>query len=234
MNAKVTDEAKDLISNLITDRISRYQSLDQFKSHPWFTGIVWEQIRYQEPPYQPKFSGPDDTSNFDISDLKPINNPITAISSNKDANIELAFVGFTATFTTYNTTDEDKSIEQSKSIEPKVSPDTQYDNQVDDTDDIKDNREVSLLEERLKAAQQEWSEMSHLLSEMKKEKNTLSNKLRIKEEELDEQIEKNSNLRTQLRNYEKIKRQQLEELGNLQSELDAQKIVRKQGMLIFC
>ena len=38
VNAKVTDEAKDLMSNLITDQSSRYKVIDQFKSHPWFTG----------------------------------------------------------------------------------------------------------------------------------------------------------------------------------------------------
>jgi serine/threonine-protein kinase MRCK len=39
VNAKVTDEAKDLISNLITDQTSRFKSMDQFKSHLWFTGL---------------------------------------------------------------------------------------------------------------------------------------------------------------------------------------------------
>lgn len=38
MNAKVTDEAKDLISNLITDQTSRFKNIEQFKTHPWFTG----------------------------------------------------------------------------------------------------------------------------------------------------------------------------------------------------
>src|SRR5699024_10776168 len=88
---------------------------------------------------------------------------------------------------------------------------------------------INILEGRLKAATQEWSEMSNLLTEMKKEKNTLSDKLRVKEEELDEQIEKNSQLRTQIRSYEKTKRGHLEEIANLQTELNTLKIVRKQG-----
>ena len=38
VNAKVTDEAKDLMSNLICDQSTRFKSLDQFKNHAWFTG----------------------------------------------------------------------------------------------------------------------------------------------------------------------------------------------------
>lgn len=88
--------------------------------------------------------------------------------------------------------------------------------------------QISLLESRLKAATQEWSEMSVLLTEIKKEKNTLSDKLRVKEEELDEQIEKNSQLRVQIRSCEKTKRGHLEEIANLQTEVNTMKIGRKQ------
>lgn len=250
VNAKVTDEAKDLISNLITDRAARYKSIDQFKSHSWFTGLDWDKMRYQVPPYQPNFTGPEDTSNFDISDLKPINNPITVISTNKDANLELSFVGFTATFTGEITTDEDKSLQtailqslklnEKEHESPSLEPSIQIDGQPTapspvaiDAGDPKSQETIALLESRLKSANQEWSEMSNLLTEMKKEKNTLSNKLRIKEEELDEQIEKNSQLRTQMRSYEKTKRQHLEEIANLQTELNTLKVIRKQGIITF-
>lgn len=236
VNAKVTDEAKNLISNLITDRHSRYRSIDQFKSHLWFTGIDWENIRYQDPPYQPKFSGPEDTSNFDISDIKPMNNQITSMTTNKDPNIELSFVGFTTTFTAASTPEiggEPQELLQNTIEALDMDPGVCDQSSPDITDENRDEV-VEMLEVRLKAAQQEWSEMSHLLTEMKKEKNTLSNKLRVKEEELDEQIEKNSQLRQQLRNFEKTKRQHLEEIANLQSELDTQKILRKQGEFLLC
>ena len=53
-------------------------------------------------------SGPEDTSNFDIEELRPPNNNANnagaglAMNSTKDSllNIHLPFVGFTATFTT--------------------------------------------------------------------------------------------------------------------------------------
>lgn len=224
VNAKVTDEAKDLIANLITDRVHRYKMIDQFKSHPWFTGIDWDSVRYQVPPYQPNFDGPDDTSNFDISDIKPINNPITTISSNKDINIELSFVGFSATL---NSVSPDiSSLPESNVKPPSESQSISLSTPVENESDALEK--INLLENHLKSAKQEWSEMFNLLTEMKKEKNILSDKLRIKEEELDEQIEKNSQLRTQLRNYEKTKRQHIEEIANLQGEVNTVRIVRKQ------
>lgn len=213
---------------MVTDRESRYKTIEQFKSHPWFTGIEWDHIRNQTPPYQPKFSGPDDTSNFDISDIKPINNSIAPILGNKDVYVELSFVGFTSTFTgkSANQINENKYKDsENLVIESESSEEKNQDN-------LEDNKnKILILENRVKSAQQEWSEMSHLLAEMKKEKNALSNKLRLKEGELDEHIEKNSQLRQQLRNYEKIKRQHLEEIANLQAELDTQTILHKQGKM---
>ncbi|KAH9416425.1 hypothetical protein DERP_012853 [Dermatophagoides pteronyssinus] len=235
VNAEVTDEAKDLISNLVTDRYSRYKNLQNFKEHPWFTGIEWDKIRYQTPPYHPQFSGPDDTSNFDISDIKPLNSPTAAMKINKDIYVELSFVGFTATLPKNvskleDSTNHHKMLDEEihKDIdEQKINEDNDYDDKSDKTD------EQIGLENRLKTIQQEYSEMSQLLAEVKKEKNSLSNKLRNKEGELDEHIEKNSQLRQQLRNYEKLKRQHLEEISSLQADLETQKILRKQDQIIL-
>ncbi|UXI17092.1 general transcription factor IIH subunit 5 [Sarcoptes scabiei] len=234
-NDNVTDEAKDLISNLVTDRQSRYKKIDQFKTHPWFIGTDWDRIRYQTPPYQPEFSGPDDTSNFDTSDLKPINAPTSvSLPNNKDCHVELSFVGFSATFSTVN------SQKEFQAITPNTEEifETKNHSKVTESEHSSSGNStmsmseavatISNLEHRLKSAQQEWSEMSHLLAEMKKDKNILSDKLRMKEQELDEHIDKNSQLRQQMRNFEKLKRQHLEEVSNLQAELEAQKIIRKQ------
>ncbi|OTF70190.1 hypothetical protein BLA29_006604, partial [Euroglyphus maynei] len=224
-------------SNLVTDRYSRYKNIQNFKEHPWFTGVEWDQIRYQTPPYHPQFSGPDDTSNFDISDIKPLNSPTAAMKTNKDIYVELSFVGFTATLpkiitqiqTNHHIEDEIETI--LKNNDKKIHAEKEG-NDDDDYDDEDRQQQQLSLENRLKTIQQEYGEMSQLLAEVKKEKNTLSNKLRIKEGELDEHIEKNSQLRQQLRNHEKIKRQHLEEISSLQAELETQKIMRKQGMTI--
>lgn len=238
-NAKVTDEAKDLISNLITDRNSRYKTIDQFKAHPWFTGIDWEGIRDQVPPYKPSFDGPEDTSNFDISDLKPMNNnALNQFASTKEGQIELSFVGFSATFTANS---QMSAIQPTSTIKPETpateksqpNEDNEIVEKIRSSAECDSEKKIQQLEERLKSAQKEWGEMSHLLTEMKKEKNELSTKLRTKEEELDEQIEKNSQLRVQLRNYEKNKRQNLEDITTLHTELEAQKILRKQGKCLL-
>lgn len=226
MNAEVTDEAKDLISNLVTDRYSRYKNIQNFKDHPWFTGIEWDEIRYQTPPYHPQFSGPDDTSNFDISDIKPLNSPTAAMKTNKDVYVELSFVGFTSTLPKIIKTES----QSNHKIENEIAAIITNNDENLEKGDNDDRLEQLSLENRLKTIQQEYGEMSQLLAEVKKEKNALSNKLRIKEGELDEHIEKNSQLRQQLRNYEKMKRQNLEEISSLQAELETQKILRKQGM----
>lgn len=229
VNAEVTDEAKDLISNLVTDRYSRYKNIQNFKDHPWFTGIEWDEIRYQTPPYHPQFSGPDDTSNFDISDIKPLNSPTAAMKTNKDVYVELSFVGFTSTLPKIIKTESQSNHKVENEIAAII---TNNDENLEKGDND-DRLEQLSLENRLKTIQQEYGEMSQLLAEVKKEKNALSNKLRIKEGELDEHIEKNSQLRQQLRNYEKMKRQNLEEISSLQAELETQKILRKQDQIIL-
>lgn len=85
------------------------------------------------------------------------------------------------------------------------------------------------LESDLRIARQEWSEVSLKLGEMRKEKTTLSTRLRSKEEEIEQQLEKNNELRQQLRNAERIKRQQLDEVIVLQGELDKERQLRKEG-----
>ena len=109
-NDQISMEAKDLISNLICEKESRFKTLEQFQSHPFFAGIDWEHIREQQPPYQPKVSGPEDTSNFDCDEIKQEinannnqnNNLANAFSSTqKDSllNLHLPFIGYTCTFT---------------------------------------------------------------------------------------------------------------------------------------
>ncbi len=46
------------------DRLGRH-GIDDFKSHPFFSGIEWDTLRLQKPPYIPEFTSDADTRNFE-------------------------------------------------------------------------------------------------------------------------------------------------------------------------
>ncbi|KAI8097251.1 kinase-like domain-containing protein [Halteromyces radiatus] len=61
----ISDQAKDLINNLLTKRENRL-TLDQIKMHSFFDGIDWDTIYQSKPPFRPRLHSDDDTSNFFI------------------------------------------------------------------------------------------------------------------------------------------------------------------------
>ncbi|XP_011291826.2 serine/threonine-protein kinase Genghis Khan isoform X6 [Musca domestica] len=97
---KVSDAAKDLIRRLICApefRLGR-NGIEDFKAHPWFEGLDWDNIRLGPAPYVPDVDSPTDTSNFDVDDntirhsdsVPPAANPAFS-------GFHLPFVGFTFT-----------------------------------------------------------------------------------------------------------------------------------------
>ncbi len=68
--APVSEEAKSLLKMLICNGDKRLGKggLQDFKSHPFFSDIDWENLRNTKPPYTPEVSSAYDTSNFDTED----------------------------------------------------------------------------------------------------------------------------------------------------------------------
>lgn len=233
---KISDEGKDLISHLICNKPKRFQSLDQFKSHKWFEGIDWDNLRETTPPYQPNITGPDDTSNFDIEeDLNSSTfnqNKKYEIRNPKDKilDIHLPFVGFTATFS--HSTDSEVSMLVKSERRNSVQYDA-LDSEVDISKrqaDDKGNSDMEFsandmkqMESDLMTARQQWCELSALVSEVRKEKAAMSIQLRSKETELEENLEKMADLRKSLTNLEQTKRQHADDIGRLNLELDRER-----------
>lgn len=97
---QVSEHAKDLMRRLICPPEFRLgqNGIDDFKSHAWFDGVDWENIRLGQAPYIPEVSSPTDTSNFDVDDndvrlsdaMPPTANPAFS-------GLHLPFIGFTFT-----------------------------------------------------------------------------------------------------------------------------------------
>ncbi|KAJ1922148.1 Serine/threonine-protein kinase MRCK alpha [Mycoemilia scoparia] len=66
----ISDEAKDLMKRLLThkDRRLGKKGSNEIKSHPFFRGINWENLRSETPPFIPEISSPEDTSYFSTND----------------------------------------------------------------------------------------------------------------------------------------------------------------------
>nr|CAB3229242.1 serine/threonine-protein kinase MRCK alpha [Phallusia mammillata] len=102
----ISEEAKDLMSKLVCDANQRLgaNGVNDFKKHPFFVGIDWENLTNTTPPYQPEFSSPTDTCNFDVDDmdLKPAtadSQPPPPRSHAAFSGSHLPFIGFTFTAT---------------------------------------------------------------------------------------------------------------------------------------
>lgn len=63
-NVKISDQAKDLIRKLISDPSKRL-TFDKIKTHKWFDGIDWDNIRTSDAVIKPPIKNDVDISNFD-------------------------------------------------------------------------------------------------------------------------------------------------------------------------
>ncbi|KAM8815047.1 serine/threonine-protein kinase MRCK gamma isoform 2-T2 [Rhynchonycteris naso] len=116
----VPASAQDLIRQLLCrqeERLGR-GGLDDFRNHPFFEGVDWEQLATSTAPYIPELRGPMDTSNFDVDD-DTLNHPGTLPppSHGTFAGHHLPFVGFTYTS---GSSGHERSSEQEDALEQKL------------------------------------------------------------------------------------------------------------------
>ncbi|XP_053553398.1 serine/threonine-protein kinase MRCK beta isoform X2 [Bombina bombina] len=155
----VSDTAKDLIQRLICSRERRLgqNGIDDFKAHPFFVGMDWENIRNLEAPYIPDVSSPSDTSNFDVDDDILRNPEVIPPSSHSGfSGFHLPFVGFTYT--------TDSCFSDRGSLK-----DIFHSNAVTKDEDVQRGVENSLqidaFERRIRRLEQEKLELSRKLQE---------------------------------------------------------------------
>ncbi|KAM9155060.1 serine/threonine-protein kinase MRCK alpha isoform 1-T1 [Pangshura tecta] len=215
----VSENAKDLIRRLICSREHRLgqNGIEDFKNHPFFVGIEWDNIRNCEAPYIPEVSSPTDTSNFDVDDDCLKNSETmpppthTAFSGH-----HLPFVGFTYTSSCVLS---DRSCLRVTAGPPAMDLDASVQRT------LEDSLATEAYERRIRRLEQEKLELSRKLQESTQTVQALqystvdgpvtaSKDLEIKS--LKEEIEK---LRKQVTDSGQLE-QQLEEASSARRELD--------------
>ncbi|XP_059136662.1 serine/threonine-protein kinase MRCK alpha isoform X3 [Peromyscus eremicus] len=215
----VSENAKDLIRRLICSREHRLgqNGIEDFKKHPFFSGIDWDNIRNCEAPYIPEVSSPTDTSNFDVDDDCLKNSETmpppthTAFSGH-----HLPFVGFTYT---------SSCVLSDRSCLRVTAGPTSLDLDVNVQRTLDNNLATEAYERRIKRLEQEKLELTRKLQESTQTVQALqystvdgpltaSKDLEIKG--LKEEIEK---LRKQVADVNHLE-QQLEEANSVRRELD--------------
>eukprot|EP00062_Callorhinchus_milii_P021130 gi/632977527/ref/XP_007905396.1/ PREDICTED: serine/threonine-protein kinase MRCK alpha isoform X2 [Callorhinchus milii] len=155
----VSENAKDLIRRLICSREHRLgqNGIVNFKKHPFFAGIDWDNIRNCEAPYIPEVSSPTDTSNFDVDDdcLKN-SETMPPPSHTAFSGHHLPFIGFT--FTTNCTLSDGSSLRDAAG-----SSSTDIDIDVRRT--LEDSLATEAYERRIRRLEQEKLELSRKLQE---------------------------------------------------------------------
>eukprot|EP00063_Salmo_salar_P086478 XP_014061313.1 PREDICTED: serine/threonine-protein kinase MRCK alpha-like isoform X1 [Salmo salar] len=155
----VSEDAKDLIRRLICSREHRLgqNGIDDFKSHPFFSGIDWDNIRTCEAPYIPEVSSPTDTSNFDVDDdcLKN-SETMPPPSHTAFSGHHLPFVGFT--YTSKCTLSDRGCLREAGS-----SSQTQMDVCVQRS--LEESLATEAYERRIRRLEQEKTELSRKLQE---------------------------------------------------------------------
>ncbi|XP_040207262.1 serine/threonine-protein kinase MRCK alpha isoform X3 [Rana temporaria] len=158
-HSDISENAKDLIKRLICSREHRLgqNGIEDFKNHPFFAGIDWENIRNLEAPYIPEVSSPTDTSNFDVDDDCLKNSETMPPPTHTGfSGHHLPFVGFT--YTSNCVLSDRSSLRLASGI-----ANTELDANVQRT--LEDSLATEAYERRIRRLEQEKLELSRKLQE---------------------------------------------------------------------
>ncbi|KAM5248465.1 serine/threonine-protein kinase MRCK gamma [Ctenodactylus gundi] len=161
----VPPSAQDLIRQLLCrqeERLGR-GGLDDFRNHPFFEGIDWEQLATSTAPYVPELRGPMDTSNFDVDD-DTLNHPGTLPPPSHGAfsGHHLPFVGFTYTLGSPESRSEPvASLERKLHCLDEEKVELSWECQVLATHlwDFPDHQELAQLQEELQTLREKLAEV---------------------------------------------------------------------------
>ncbi|XP_068751786.1 serine/threonine-protein kinase MRCK alpha-like isoform X3 [Montipora capricornis] len=99
-DVEVSNNARDLMQRLCCKMEQRLgqNGIDDFRNHPFFEGIDWDNLADATPPYIPEVSSPSDTSNFDVDiDESRANDAVRPSSVSPFTGHHLPFIGFSFT-----------------------------------------------------------------------------------------------------------------------------------------
>ncbi|RXM27041.1 Serine/threonine-protein kinase MRCK alpha [Acipenser ruthenus] len=205
----VSENAKDLIRRLICSREHRLgqNGIENFKKHPFFVGIDWDNIRNCEAPYIPEVSSPTDTSNFDVDDdcLKN-SETMPPPSHTAFSGHHLPFAGFTYTS---NCTLSDRGCLR------EVSGPTSTETDIRVQRSLEDSLATEAYERRIRRLEQEKLELSRKLQESTQTVQALQYSSVDGPVAASKEIE----IRNLKEEIEKLKKQ-IEESGQLEQQLE--------------
>uniref|UniRef100_A0A8C0J9Z2 Serine/threonine-protein kinase MRCK beta n=1 Tax=Chelonoidis abingdonii TaxID=106734 RepID=A0A8C0J9Z2_CHEAB len=247
----VSEEAKDLIQRLICSRERRLgqNGIEDFKSHAFFKGLNWDNIRNLEAPYIPDVSSPSDTSNFDVDDDVLRNPEIVPPGSHTGfSGLHLPFVGFTYTtdsilslnFCTDLNRIERQLHQENEDCTHRIKGlEKQYRTIRQEKEDL--HKQLVEVSERLKAqskelkdahqqrklAMQEFSELNERMVDLRSQKQKFSRQLRDKEEEMEVILQKIDSMRQEIRKSERARKELEAQLEDATAEASKERKLRE-------
>lgn len=92
--AKLAPDARDLIQRMVCDSAKRL-TFEQLKSHPFFRGLDWDNIRRARAPIVPNVTSELDTQNFDKFEDQDLTDEQLAAEEAAAAGGDNSFIGYT-------------------------------------------------------------------------------------------------------------------------------------------